>query len=226
MFNLYNILQCLCPKKLKKLITIEKYWEYQAPIGKVGGILNKFKFKDHILPENCVLDFGCGGGFLLNELNAAKKIGFEINESAREHAKTLGITMVNDLNDLKDGEVDIIISNHALEHVPNPLEVLKNLYRVVRTGGLIVIVIPCEQPGEVEFNYKNDDINQHLYSWCPQTIGNLVKLAGFSVEQSYTIRHKWTPDYQTAYTSSDYHERCKKYAIEKGNYQVKCIGRK
>lgn len=212
--------------KTQKTHYDQSYWEYQAPIGEIGGKLNKFKFQDHILPENTVLDFGCGGGFLLNELTAKRKIGFEINDSAREHVKTLGITTINDLNNLKEGEVDIIISNHALEHVPNPLETLKNLHRVVREGGLIVIVIPCEQPGEVEFEYKEDDINQHLHSWCPQTIGNLIKLAGFKLEQCYTLRHKWTPDYQTSFSDPDYNDKCKKYAIEKGNYQIKCIGRK
>lgn len=216
----------ITPSNSTKTHYDKTYWEYQAPIGRVGGILNKFKFQEHILPENTVLDFGCGGGFLLEQLTANRKIGFEINVNAKEHAKTLGIEMPDNLNSIPDNSIDIVISNHAIEHVPNPLEVLKQLYRVIRTGGLLVVVLPCEQPGEIEFEYREDDINQHLHSWCPQTFGNLVKLAGFKVELSTTIRHKWTPDYKTSFDQSNYHARCRQYAIDKGNYQIKCIGRK
>lgn len=204
----------------------KQYWEYQAPIGRVGGILNKFKFQDHILPENTVLDFGSGGGFLLEQLSAKHKMGYEINPSAKQHAVSLGIDMVDDLETMPRDFVDIVISNHALEHVPDPLNVLRQLYKIIRKGGLIVFVIPCEQPGEIEFQYREDDVNQHLYSWCPQSFGNLFKMAGFKIEQCITLQHKWTPDYQNSYTHPNYHERCRQYALEQGNHQIKCIGRK
>ncbi len=202
------------------------YWEYQSRIGKIGGQLNKFKFEKHILPESYVLDFGCGGGYLLNGLECARKIGYEINPNARRNAESLGIDTVSSFEELEDDSFDVVISNHALEHVPTPFETLKQLYRVLAPGGLIVLVLPCEQSTDTEFNFNPNDINQHLYSWCPQTLGNLVKLAGFKIELCTTLRHKWTPDYESSYTDERYHDRCKQYAIEKGNYQIKCIGRK
>ena len=204
----------------------ENYWKFQAPIGKIGGILNKFKFEEHIKPENSVLDFGCGGGFLLNEINASQKFGFEINPNARNHAKSLGIQVFDDLNKIENNSIDIVISNHAFEHVPTPLDSLKHLNRIIRPGGLLIVVIPCEQPQELEFQYRENDINQHLYTWCPQTFGNLVKLSGFEIALCGTIQHKWTEDVQKCYLDENYHERCRDYAKKVGNYQVKCIGRK
>ena len=47
-----------------------------------GGIANSFKFKKNVKPEYTVIDFGCGGGFLLKNLNCKKKFGIEINTSA------------------------------------------------------------------------------------------------------------------------------------------------
>ncbi len=54
----------------------DKYWEFQSKIGKIGGFLNKFKFEGHVNISDVIMDFGCGGGFLLNELEASHKIGF------------------------------------------------------------------------------------------------------------------------------------------------------
>lgn len=201
----------------------EKYWNFQAPIGKIGGILNKFKFDEHINPTDTVLDFGCGGGFLLDQITASRKIGYDINETARENAKRLGIETVDDLNKLENNTVDVVISNHALEHVHHPLTNLQNLYRVVKPNGLIVIVVPYEQPHEHEFRYKENDVNQHLHAWNPQTLGNIVKLAGFKIIKSNTIQHKWAHDYEKCYNDSDFHQRCKQNAIDSGNYQTKCV---
>ena len=58
----------------------DKYFEWQKQIGEIGGILNKFKFEEHIQNDNITLmDFGCGGGYLLNNFNVKKKIENIIN---------------------------------------------------------------------------------------------------------------------------------------------------
>lgn len=41
---------------------------------------------------------------------------------------------------------DRLIATHVLEHLPNPVEVLREWNRVVRPGGIISIVLPCD-PG-------------------------------------------------------------------------------
>ena len=113
-----------------------------------------------------LMDFGCGGGYLLNNFNNTKKFGFEINKAAWEECKKHGIDVYDKFEDIEDNSIDVIISNHAMEHVPLPLNTLKDLYKKLKIGGNIVIVIPCEQPSESSFYYKPDDINQHLHTWC------------------------------------------------------------
>lgn len=39
----------------------EKYFEWQKECGKIGGILNKFKFESYVKNSDVLLDFGCGG---------------------------------------------------------------------------------------------------------------------------------------------------------------------
>ncbi len=48
--------------------------------------------------------------------------------------------------DYPDGSVDRLIATHVLEHLPNPVNVLREWNRVVRPGGVISIVLPCD-PG-------------------------------------------------------------------------------
>ena len=70
------------------------------------------------------MDFGCGGGYLLDNFTNTKKIGFEINKSAWNEIISKGITAVNDFSSIHDDSIECIISNHAMEHIPSPIEVL------------------------------------------------------------------------------------------------------
>jgi len=202
------------------------YWAFQSRIGRIGGKLNKFKFEKHVNAGDTLLDFGCGGGYLLAELEAADKWGFDVNPHARAQAETLGVHTVEAMAQLPDAKFDVVVSNHALEHVPRPLEALQEICRVLRPGGVCVIVVPCEQASEQGFAYRRNDVNQHLYTWCPQALGNLLGLAGLTVQECSTLRHKWPADYETACAQPDFHQRCVDYAHKVGNYQVKAVARK
>ena len=61
--------------------------DYQKKIGEFGGKANLFKFEEHIKNTDNVLDFGCGGGFLLSNLDCKYKAGIEINSIARKYCK-------------------------------------------------------------------------------------------------------------------------------------------
>src|SRR5687768_999919 len=94
----------------------EDYFEkYQKKIGEFGGMANKFKFQDEIKETDTVLDFGCGGGFLLKNISCRHKVGIEINEVARKNCSALGIECYDSLDHIKDESIDVVISNHCLE---------------------------------------------------------------------------------------------------------------
>ena len=44
----------------------EKYFSWQKLVGQFGGEANKIKFDNFIKENQKVLDFGCGGGYLLS----------------------------------------------------------------------------------------------------------------------------------------------------------------
>lgn len=162
----------------------QKYFDWQNEYGAFGGWANLSKFTSYISPEDTVLDFGCGGGYLLHNINCKNKIGVEINPSASEIAKSLGIRVFDDIDLIENDSIDIIISDNALEHTLHPYETLKKLYTKLKTGGKIIFVVPCSS---ISYKYSPNDINQHIFSWSPMCIGNLFTHAGFNVIESKKI---------------------------------------
>ena len=204
----------------------KKYFDWQKNIGKIGGNLNKFKFEKEIKETDILMDFGCGGGYLLDNFNNKTKIGFEINKTAWDDIKSKGIAVFDNFDEIDDNSIDCIISNHAMEHVPLPLNTLKNLYKKLKPNGKIVIVIPCEQPSETGFYYKKNDINQHLHTWCPMTFGNLATLAGFEVISCEKFQHQWPPNWEKDWNNPYFHKKCRAFAIKNKNLQIKLVATK
>jgi len=204
----------------------KKYFDWQKEIGVIGGFLNKFKFESHVKDGDILMDFGCGGGYLLNNFNNKQKIGFEINKAAWNECEKHGVLVHDDFDDIQDNSIDCIISNHAMEHVPLPLQILQQLYKKLKVGGTMVLVIPCEQPSERAFYYRPNDKNQHLHTWCPMTFGNLATLARFKVIECKHFQHQWCPDFKQNWNNSNFHQRCREYAIKNKNIQIKLIATK
>lgn len=173
----------------------EKYFnDYQKKIGEFGGVANTFKFKKYIKPNDSILDFGCGGGFLLKNLNAKSKVGIEINPVAREYCNNvLKIDCYEAIEKIKDNSIDVIISNHALEHTTNPFEIIAELYKKLKKEGKIIFVVPLDS---FLFGYDQNDVNKHLFSFSPMNLGNLFTANKFIVLKSGIIFHKWPPFWQ------------------------------
>ena len=203
------------------------YFEWQSSIGEFGGWANQTKFSDYISKDDVVLDFGCGGGFLLKGLNCKKRVGIEINPSAAKIAKNNGVEIYKSAEEVPDEYVNVIISNNALEHTLQPLDELKALYTKLKPGGKIIFVVPCEA---ISYDYKPNDINHHLYSWSPMCIGNMFTEAGYTLIESKPYIHKWPPKYRFIARIGGrrlFEMVCRIYGrIERSWFQVRAIGKK
>ena len=159
----------------------KSYWDYQKGIGNkiYHTQFVRSKFESKINLNDSVLDFGCGGGFVLDSLKCKRKIGIEINPFAQKQAKYLGIEVFESFGPIKNKSIDVVISNSALEHISNPIEILIEANRILKLNGKIIISVPHE---DLSYVFKEDDINQHLFTWSPMSFGNLIQKAGFKVE--------------------------------------------
>lgn len=168
------------------------YFLYQNKGGLQRGLINARKFENFVNPTDVVLDFGCGNGSLLYNLNCRKRIGVEINPAAQSEAKQLGIEVYSSLKQIEDDSIDLVISNHALEHVLCPLLVLKEIHKKLLSKGRLVLCLPIDDwRKQVKFNLR--DQNHHLYTWTPQLIGNLLLEAGYKNIEPRIYTHAWPP---------------------------------
>ncbi|HZP59440.1 MAG TPA: class I SAM-dependent methyltransferase [Opitutaceae bacterium] len=205
----------------------DRYFAWQAPIGEFGGWANLTKFQAHVRETDDVLDFGCGGGFLLKNMRCRKKVGVEPNPSARATAQANGIESYSKTEYVPDGYADVIVSNNALEHTLAPLQELTALHPKLKRGGKIVFVVPCES---ITHAYRPRDVNHHLYSWSPMCLGNLFTEAGYTLIESKPYIHKWPPRYRLIARLGGrplFEAACRIYGrLERSWFQVRAVGRR
>lgn len=184
-------------------------------------------FSPYITSDSVVLDFGCGTGGLINNINCSKRLGVEINEPSIEIATQNGIEVYRNINDVPDGIVDTIISHHAIEHVEEPLNILKDLYKKLKNDGMLIVVVPAEEPRKGKNKKWVQEKDKHLYSWNPLTLGNLMEVAGFKVTNSYVLSAGYSHYIEWSRNIPILFNLLKKLvALTKSRYHTVCIGEK
>jgi SAM-dependent methyltransferase len=168
-----------------------EYLAYQRRYGELGARLNLFKFAPHVRPSDAVVDFGCGIGALLERLDAAAKTGVEVSEPARREAQSRGLRVVAMAAELEAESADVVISNHALEHTVSPLAELRELRRVLKPDGKLVLWLPIDDWRAQQ--RPRSDPNHHLYTWTPLLLANLLEEADYGVEECRVVTHAWPP---------------------------------
>lgn len=95
------------------------------------------------------LEVGCGLGYFSKMAirKRAQVTGLDIGEKIIERARRLipaGKFIVGDAKSLpfKDETFDIVLCTEVIEHVESPSRAIKELFRVTKTGGYIVLTTP------------------------------------------------------------------------------------
>jgi len=135
-------------------------------------------FEDLSGSGQIILDFGCGTGGVVARLPAAKRIGVEIGKASAEVARSAGIEVYDSLSAVNDNSVDVVISFHALEHVDSPIDIVKEIRRVLKTGGVARIIVPAESVYDQIHQAWRENPDMHLHTWTPLNIGNLAHRVG------------------------------------------------
>ena len=128
-----------------------------------------------------VVDFGCGDGGVLSRLAIGQRIGVELCEEASAEARARGLSVVHSLADVAPEVADAVLFCHSLEHVASPSSCLTEARRVLRPGGLVVVLLPAETPWDSDYRNWRPNLDRHLHSWTPLSIGNLLIACGFDL---------------------------------------------
>jgi SAM-dependent methyltransferase len=69
----------------------ENYFKWQKSAADFGRWANLTKFERYVQPDFNVIDFGCGPGYLLRNLECKARIGIDINDASRAEAAAHGL---------------------------------------------------------------------------------------------------------------------------------------
>src|SRR5262249_52053721 len=109
-------------------------------------------------------------------------------------AERNGVTCHASLETITDGIADVAVSNHALEHVPFPIEALRQIRRKLKPGGMLLLCVPADD-WRTQRSYDPADLNHHLHTWTPLLLGHTLAEAGFRVGRAdiQVLTHAWPP---------------------------------
>jgi 2-polyprenyl-3-methyl-5-hydroxy-6-metoxy-1,4-benzoquinol methylase len=139
------------------------------------------------------LDIGAGtGDFLFRAKSKGWNVkGTEPNIKARELASKKGVKLIEDSSGFSSASFDVITLWHVLEHVPHLEEQIKELKRLLKKDGLLVIAVPNFKSYDAK-KYKNFwaayDVPRHLWHFSRSSIQNIFDPYGFKIEKTRGLK--------------------------------------
>ncbi|MFV8374247.1 class I SAM-dependent methyltransferase [Flavobacterium sp. LB1P71] len=124
------------------------------------ALKNKLNLINSLQPnKGSILDIGAGTGDFLSvaKENGWHTIGVEPSDKAKAIAKQKGVSFVGETSELESHSFDVISMWHVLEHVPDLDEQLKELKRLLKPKGTLIIAVP---------NFKSFDAKYYGKFWA------------------------------------------------------------
>jgi SAM-dependent methyltransferase len=125
------------------------------------GLVDKYFSSD-----KRIMDIGCGGDIIFPHAK-----GWDLKEGDAQKVEGL-----------PDSTFDVVFSSHCLEHLADPVEAIKNWWRILKPGGYLIVIVPdedCYEQGVFPSQWNNDHKFTYTISkdtsWCDRSI-NLADL--------------------------------------------------
>lgn len=146
--------------------------------------------------DSAILDVGCGSGdflYTLRENGFRNLLGIDpFIEKNIEYKNGLRI-LKQTISDAK-GIWDLIMFHHSFEHLPNPLEILQSVSKLLNKGGVCLIripTVPCYAWEHYRENWVQLDAPRHFFIHSPESIKILAGQAGFRLGRNRIRFHRF-----------------------------------
>jgi 2-polyprenyl-3-methyl-5-hydroxy-6-metoxy-1,4-benzoquinol methylase len=211
-FSLSRCLQCACVYTNPRPTSTElghyyppayygsKGHRFRGGLEKVVGLFRQ-RLADNIYQQfptpGKILEVGSGRGTLLAEL---ARRGWQA--TGTEYSSALAVTSINYLGvsvfpapNLLDCQFEtatfqVVVCYHVLEHLPNPLETLIEIRRIIHPEGLLIVAVPNFGGWIAQLSHAKWfclDVPRHLFHFTPNTLAAILSQAGFEVQKRSTF---------------------------------------
>jgi 2-polyprenyl-3-methyl-5-hydroxy-6-metoxy-1,4-benzoquinol methylase len=152
-----------------------------------------------------VVDIGCGyhatvARSLLPAVASMTLVDVAISPVLHHHPKVRAIEgrLPEALGEIQDGSQDLVICNSVLEHLWEPAETLREVWRILAPGRMALVNVPSWRGKRyLEFSAFRlgmspaDEMQDHKAYYDPRDLWPLLVRAGFSPRDIRCVRHKF-----------------------------------
>jgi SAM-dependent methyltransferase len=182
--------RCIRRNRLGRLLALLLYLH---PPRRRSIDLSVFYLKSQ--PNGRLLEVGCGDGSTLELLKEFgwRAEGVDFDAAAVERARKRGLVVhLGTLagQKLPENSFDAIVARHFIEHVPDPIEVLRECRRLLRPGGLLVLVTPNARSLGHRFylaNWRGLEPPRHLHVFTRCSLAAACSQADFSLSSCRSV---------------------------------------
>lgn len=159
----------------------DRHWWYQGRRRVLERVIERLGLPEHAN----ILDAGCGSGRNMVELaHHGVVTGVELSDTSVRLARErdLGEVVEGSIMDMPfdEGAFDLTVSLDVIEHLEEDVGALRELRRVTRPGGALLVTVPAYQ----WLWSSHDEINHHHRRYNRRTLLAAASSAGWRLESS------------------------------------------
>ncbi|MDR7484277.1 MAG: class I SAM-dependent methyltransferase [Armatimonadota bacterium] len=164
------------------------YHDYEADERLIkAGFVPKLEAVERCAPRRGVLlDVGCAWGYFMDLARARgwRAYGIDASACAVSAARRRGLDVIHgtSLGGFRDGSFDAVTMWDVLEHLPDPLEALRHVWRMLKPGGVLGLSTGRIDSALARIQGRRSRIfnpPQHLFFFGRTTLKACLAAAGF-----------------------------------------------
>ncbi len=167
-----------------------EYWSFPANFTKYQPIFNQFfaqrwQWIQQAKPDvQSLLDVGCGYGFFLHYMQSRLPIthGLELDPNVAEFARShfgLSVDSLRIEAFQPETQFDCIVLCDVLEHLPDPVMILKRCRDLLTPGGLLFLQVPNLIGFKLPLAHSWG-LPHHIWQFGPENLNRLVAHCGLT----------------------------------------------
>jgi D-inositol-3-phosphate glycosyltransferase len=146
-------------------------FNHDAPFVRDGIASFIAQAAERVRPGARVVDIGAGDAPYRHLFQHVDYVTVDWEQSPHDGARRSDIIASADSIPLPDASVDVVVMTEVLEHISNPLATLREMARILKVDGQILLTTP--------FVWILHEMPHDYYRYTPSALRNLLEDAGF-----------------------------------------------